>query len=157
MRDGPESPVAASEPQPASSTRSAGTPKSRNRTLLILAAGIALEVAASLSLQAAIKTPIWFIVVIAGYTSSFALLSTVLRRGMPLGVAYGIWAASGTALTASSAAIIFGQELTGITLVGIALVIVGVLCIELGSDATPTDHRTTGLRADKPNNEPVLP
>ncbi|MET1088891.1 MAG: multidrug efflux SMR transporter [Arthrobacter sp.] len=98
-----------------------------------LACATVLEVSASLSLQAAVTTPAWYLAVVVGYVGSFALLSLVLRHGMPLGVAYGVWAATGTALTAVLAAVLFAQPLTRPTILGIALVITGVLCIELGS------------------------
>ncbi|MFD0427769.1 DMT family transporter [Streptomyces zhihengii] len=56
-------------------------------------------------------------------------------RGPALGVAYGIWGASGVALTAVLATFIFGDPLTALMGVGIALVIAGVLCVELGTQA----------------------
>lgn len=57
-----------------------------------------------------------------------------LDRGMGLGVAYGIWAAVGVALTALMSKWLFDEALTRMALLGIALIIVGVLCIELGSN-----------------------
>jgi small multidrug resistance pump len=59
----------------------------------------------------------------------------VLRLGVGVGVAYGIWAAAGVALTAVLAAVIFGDPLTVVMGVGIALVIGGVFCVELGAQA----------------------
>ena len=61
------------------------------------------------------------------------LLAAVLRRGLPLGVAYGVWAAMGVTLTALGAAVLFGEVLTPLMLAGIALVVAGVRCVELGS------------------------
>ena len=55
--------------------------------------------------------------------------------GMGLGVAYGIWGATGVVLTAVFATALFGDPLTATMGVGIALVIGGVLCVELGSQA----------------------
>lgn len=69
----------------------------------------------------------------ARYTASFTLLAFVLRHGMPLGVAYGIWGALGVASTAVMSAVIFGESLTPLVGVGIALIIAGVLTVELGS------------------------
>lgn len=62
-------------------------------------------------------------------------LSLVLRTGMALGVAYGIWGASGVALTALLSLIIFGEPLTLLMGIGIVVVIAGVLCVELGAQA----------------------
>ncbi|OPZ41410.1 MAG: Inner membrane transport permease YbhR [Actinobacteria bacterium ADurb.BinA094] len=61
-------------------------------------------------------------------TSEF-LVGTVV----PLGVAYGIWGASGVALTAILSTLIYGEPLTPIMVGGIVLIILGVLTIELGS------------------------
>jgi small multidrug resistance pump len=97
-----------------------------------LALAIAVEVTASLSLSAAQTTPAFFVVVVIGYTTSLALLGLVLAAGMPVGVAYGIWGACGVLLTAVFAHFLFGDPLTPIMFAGIILIIIGVLCVELG-------------------------
>ena len=71
--------------------------------------------------------------VAAGYIASFILLALVLRQGMALGVAYGIWGALGVATTAVMSSLIFGETLTALMGVGIVLIIAGVLTVELGS------------------------
>ncbi|MEU6483435.1 SMR family transporter [Streptomyces sp. NPDC046887] len=105
------------------------------RKWLLLAAAIGLEVTATLSLRAALDQPAWYALVAAGYVGAFVMLGMVLRAGLGLGVAYGIWGASGVALTALLATALYGDPLTGTMGVGIVLVIGGVLCVELGSQA----------------------
>lgn len=100
---------------------------------IYLGAAILSEVTAALSMQAAVDQPGWYALVVAGYLASFALLIRVLRSGMAIGVAYGIWGASGVALTAVMAAVLFGQALTTVMLGGIALIAAGVLLVEIGS------------------------
>jgi small multidrug resistance pump len=100
---------------------------------ILLAGAIVSEVTASLSLKAALEQPVFFVIVVVGYVAAFVLLAAVLRRGMALGVAYGVWAALGVAATALLSAALFGESLTPIMLAGIGLVIAGVLCVELGS------------------------
>ena len=56
-----------------------------------------------------------------------------LRHGMPLGIAYGIWAAAGVALTAVGSRLLFAEPLTRKMLGGIAFIVVGVLLIEVGA------------------------
>ena len=102
-------------------------------TWVLLAAAIAAEATGSLALKAALGNPAWYAVVGAGYTAAFVLLAAVLRRGLPLGVAYGVWAAMGVTLTALGAAVLFAEVLTPLMLAGIALVVAGVRCVELGS------------------------
>ncbi|MGH3676432.1 MAG: DMT family transporter [Mycobacterium sp.] len=103
------------------------------RTWVLLGAAIVVEVAATLSLRASQDHSAWLAVVIAGYLGSFALLTMVLRAGMPIGVAYGVWGALGTAGTAVLAAVMFGDPFTWPIAAGIGLIIAGVLLIELGS------------------------
>ncbi|MDJ1132148.1 DMT family transporter [Streptomyces iconiensis] len=105
------------------------------RKWLLLTAAILLEVTAALSLRGALDHPALYILVLVGYVGAFAGLAMVLRAGLALGVAYGIWGASGVALTAVMATALFGDPLTAIMGVGIALVVAGVLCVELGSQA----------------------
>lgn len=100
---------------------------------LILLAAILLEVTATLSLRGALDRPALYVVVAVGYVGSFIALFFVLRAGMSLGVAYGIWGATGVSLTAILAALIFGDPLTAVMGAGIALVIAGILLVELGS------------------------
>jgi small multidrug resistance pump len=99
----------------------------------LLAAAIAAEVAASLSLKGALSNPGYYAVVVLGYLTAFVLLSAVLRAGVSLGVAYGIWGASGVALTAVLSWALFNEPLTPLMGVGIVVIIAGVLCVEVGS------------------------
>lgn len=99
----------------------------------LLGAAVVCEVAASLSLKAALEHPAWYVLVVVGYAAAFALLAAVLRLGTPLGVAYGVWAALGVTLTALGAAALHGEALTPLMLAGIGLVVAGVLCVELGA------------------------
>ncbi len=100
---------------------------------LLLGGAIVTEVAGSLSLKGALEHPVLYVVVVVGYMAAFVLLTLVLRAGVPIGVAYGMWGALGVALTALLSAVIFGEPLTPLMLVGMALVIAGVLCVEIGS------------------------
>lgn len=100
---------------------------------LLLTAAILCEVTATLSLKGALDHPALYVVVAAGYLASFTLLALVLRKGMALGVAYGIWAALGVATTAVMASLIFDEALTALMGLGIGLIVAGVLTVELGS------------------------
>lgn len=104
---------------------------------LLLAGAIITEVAATLSLRAYQDHDAWIAVVVVGYVASFALLTRVLRAGMPIGVAYGIWGAAGTAATAVLGAIIFDDPFTWAVGAGIGLIIAGVLLVEFGSHPDP--------------------
>lgn len=119
------------------------------RTWLLLIVAIACEVTGTMSLRAAVDEPAWVITVVLGYTGTFVLLAAVLRRGMPIGVAYGIWGATGVALTAVLGALLFGETLTGPAIAGIACIIVGVALIEAGSHG-PRRRRDEPAGASRP-------
>lgn len=103
---------------------------------ILLSAAIVCEVAATLCLRMASvegAKRMWYFPVAAGYLLAFTALGLALAHGMPLGVAYGIWAAAGVALTALVSHWLFKEHLTRTMLAGIALIIAGVLLVELGA------------------------
>ena len=65
---------------------------------------------------------------VAGYLVAFYCLSLTLRE-MPVGVAYAIWCGVGIVL----AALLFGQRLDMGAIVGMALIIAGVIVINVFS------------------------
>lgn len=113
------------------------TPHSRGSAWPPLLVAIALEVSATLALRAAegFTHPLWLILVAIGYSGSLWLLSIVLDRGMPVGVAYWIWSAIGVVLTAVLGTVLFGELLGPVQIVGVGVIVVGVLLVELGSHA----------------------
>lgn len=102
---------------------------------IYLAAAIACEVTATLSLRRAVEAPRWYALVVPGYLASFVLLSLTLAAGMALGVAYGVWTATGVALTALLSRVVFREPLTPLMVAGIGLIAGGVLLVEMGSVA----------------------
>jgi small multidrug resistance pump len=106
-------------------------------TWLLLAGAILAEVAATLSLRASegLKKKRWIAPVAAGYLGAFGLLAVALAQGMPVGIAYGVWAACGVALTALGARVFFKDALTRRMAAGLGLIAAGVLLIELGASA----------------------
>lgn len=104
---------------------------------IALAGAIAFEVMAALSMKGALDRPILFVVVVAGYVASFACLSRVLQAGIPLGVAYGFWGAAGVVATAILSSVLFDEQLTMLMGIGIALTIIGVLCVRIGAEIGP--------------------
>lgn len=98
-----------------------------------LAGAIAVEVVATLAMRASegFRKKLWLIPVVVGYVLSFVLMSRSLALGMPVGIAYGIWSACGVALVAVIAKFVFAEPLTPMMGAGIALIVAGVLMIEL--------------------------
>ncbi len=104
---------------------------------LTLAGAIVIEVLATLGMRASdgFRKKKWIAPVVIGYVASFALLSITLSLGMPVGIAYGVWSACGVALVAVVARFLFDEPLTLLMMAGIALIIGGVLTIELTGSA----------------------
>lgn len=100
---------------------------------VFLIAAILVEVVATLSLRvAAAGRRSFYAITAVGYVLAFVALTGALRAGMPLGIAYGIWAAAGVALTTIASRILFDEPLTRKMVVGIGFIIAGVLLIEVG-------------------------
>lgn len=102
---------------------------------LLLALAIASEVVATLALKFSegFTKLIPSIITVVGYLASFWALGLGLSKGLPMGVSYGIWAGTGTALVAILGIFMFGEKITIWGFVGIALIIIGVVMLELNS------------------------
>ena len=101
---------------------------------LLLAVAIVSEVIATSALKASDGfTRLWpSLLTVVGYAIAFYCLSLVLRS-IPVGVAYAIWSGVGIALITAIGWGLFGQRLDGGTLFGIALIVAGVLVIQLAA------------------------
>lgn len=102
---------------------------------VLLAFAILAEVAGTTSLKFSEGfSKLWpSLGTLAGYGVSFYLLSQVLKS-VPVGTAYAIWSAAGTALIATIGIVFLGESATLPRLLGILLVIAGVVVLNL-SDA----------------------
>jgi small multidrug resistance pump len=102
---------------------------------VMLAGAILSEVMATISLRLSegFSKAIPSTVVVVGYVLSFVLLAQVLKRGLSVGVAYGIWAAVGVSLVALIGAVFLGESLTWIQVGGLVLVIAGVVAVQSGA------------------------
>ncbi|KZM73569.1 multidrug efflux SMR transporter [Nocardia terpenica] len=103
-------------------------------TLLLLGLAIVSEVTATVSLKVSegFSKAVPSVIVVIGYGAAFYFLSQALKRGMSIGVAYGVWSAIGVAAVATIGALFLGEKLTLVQVGGIGLVILGVLALELG-------------------------
>ena len=108
---------------------------------LALGGAIISEVSATLALRQALNHPGFYVLVGIGYALAFILLSLTLKAGMPLGVAYGLWGALGVALTAVLSMLVFGEPITVLVALGIALIMAGVLLVEVGAQRAGTQDK----------------
>ena len=104
------------------------------RTYLFLLAAIVLEVIATTALarSESFTRPLPSLITAVGYAGAFWLLSFPIRV-MPTGVVYAVWSGLGIVLIALVAWIWSKQTLDTAAIVGLALIIAGVLVINLFS------------------------
>ena len=102
---------------------------------LLLALAIVAEVAGTVSLRLSegFSKLGPSIVVVAGYGVAFTALSFVLKLGLPVAVAYAIWSAAGVALVAVIGVLFLHEGLNPVMIAGLALIIGGVVLLELGA------------------------
>jgi small multidrug resistance pump len=102
---------------------------------LYLAIAILAEVVATSALKAAegFSRLGPSLVVAAGYATAFYFLSLTLRT-IPVGVAYAIWSGVGILLIAAAGWFLYGQALDMPAVVGLALIVAGVLVVNLFSE-----------------------
>lgn len=103
-------------------------------TYLYLVTAVVFETIGTSALQASeqFTRPKPLLVTVVCYAATFYFLSLALRA-MPVGVAYAIWSGLGIVLIALIGLAWFGQKLDPAALVGLALIIAGVLVINLFS------------------------
>jgi small multidrug resistance pump len=101
---------------------------------IFLSIAIVSEVIATSALKASDGfSRLWpSLVVAAGYMAAFYFLSLTLKT-IPIGVAYAIWSGAGVALIALIAWVFFGQALDTPAVIGLALIVAGVVVLNVFS------------------------
>ncbi|WP_406001568.1 DMT family transporter [Streptomyces sp. NBC_00829] len=99
----------------------------------LLAAAIAAEVAGTTAMKYSEGfTRLWpSLLTVAGYVLAFTLLAQTLKT-LSVGTAYAIWAGVGTAAIAAIGMLFLGESASPVKLAGIALVIAGVIVLNVG-------------------------
>jgi small multidrug resistance pump len=104
---------------------------------LYLTAAIVSEVigTSALAPSQGFTKPVPTIIVLIGYGTAFYLLAQTLHT-IPVAVAYAVWSGAGVALITLVAWALFGQRLDAFALLGIAMIVAGVLVIQILSNAS---------------------
>ncbi|MDU8913093.1 SMR family transporter [Aestuariicoccus sp. MJ-SS9] len=101
---------------------------------LTLALAVLAETIGTTALQASqqFTRPLPSIVVVVAYAAAFYLLGNALKF-FPVGIAYAIWSGLGIVLIAVIGFAVFGQRLDLPAILGMAMILGGILVINLFS------------------------
>lgn len=103
-----------------------------------LAVAIVAEVAATSALKASdgFTRPWPSLLVVAGYAAAFFFMSLTLRS-LPVGVVYAIWSGVGVVLIALVGWWLFDQRLDAGAIAGMALIVAGIVVMNVFSRSMP--------------------
>lgn len=76
------------------------------------------------------------VIVVIGYATAFYFLSLSLKV-LPVGIAYAIWSGLGIVFIALIGLVVFGQKLDLPAVLGTAMILSGIVVIQVFSDTTP--------------------
>jgi small multidrug resistance pump len=104
---------------------------------ILLALAIVAEVIATSTLKSTEGfTRLWpSVVVVICYETAFILLSLTLKK-IPIGIVYAVWSGAGVALITLVAWVFLDQPLGAAELAGLALIVGGVVVINVFSKST---------------------
>ena len=96
----------------------------------MLAGAILTEVAATIALRGTADAirPLPVATVVVGYLASFVLMALALRT-LNVGVVYAIWSGVGTVGVAVAGALLYGEHLNKMAVVGMGFVVLGVIVL----------------------------
>jgi small multidrug resistance pump len=99
---------------------------------VLLGAAIASELlgTTALKLSEGFSNPVPSLGVVLGYGAAFYLVSLTLEE-LPIGVVYGTWAALGIVGVAAIGTVVFDEPVDPVGVVGIALIVAGVYCLNV--------------------------
>lgn len=104
-----------------------------------LALGIAVvaEVIATTALKASnsFTRLLPSLIVVAGYATAFFFLTITLRT-VPIGIAYAIWSGLGIVLITTASFVVYRQTIDLAGMLGMALIIAGVVVLNIFSKST---------------------
>jgi small multidrug resistance pump len=104
---------------------------------LVLILAVIAETIGTTALQASAQfSRLWpSVVVVIAYAAAFYLLALALRS-FPVGIAYALWSGLGIVFIALIGFIVFGQTLDLPAIIGMALILAGILVINLFSSSS---------------------
>jgi len=103
---------------------------------ILLSIAIVAEIFGTLSLKASDGlSKLWpSLGVLVGYATAFTLMAMSLKK-LDVGITYAIWSGVGIIGAAVGGLVFFDQQLSKMTILGMAIIVVGVVVMNLGGAA----------------------
>jgi small multidrug resistance pump len=100
---------------------------------ILLSIAIAAEIFGTLSLKASdgLSKLMPSLGVLIGYATAFTLMAMSLKK-LDVGITYAIWSGVGIIGAAIGGVVFFDQHLSRMTMIGMAIIITGVVVMNLG-------------------------
>jgi len=100
---------------------------------ILLSIAIAAEIFGTLSLKASdgLSKLMPSLGVLLGYATAFTLMAMSLKK-LDVGITYAIWSGVGIIGAAIGGVVFFDQHLSRMTMIGMAIIITGVIIMNLG-------------------------
>ena len=104
---------------------------------IILFVAVVMETVGTTALQSSQQfTRLWpTVIAIVAYVGAFYFLGLTLKY-MPVGIVYALWSGLGIVTITVIGFVVFGQRLDGAAIAGLALIIVGIIVIQVFSNTT---------------------
>ncbi len=105
---------------------------------LYLAIAISAEIVATTALKATEGFTRLYptLITVVGYSVAFYCLSLALRT-IPVGIAYAVWSGAGIVAISLIGYLVFKQHLDTAAVIGIALIVAGVMVLNIFSTSSP--------------------
>lgn len=88
---------------------------------------------AALRASDGLRRPVLAVVTFGSMLASVGCVAVALTYGLTVAVAYGVWTGAGVALAALTGVVVFHDRLSRVQLGGVALVIAGVVTLQLAA------------------------
>lgn len=102
---------------------------------LLITIGFEVLGTVSLKLSRGFTKPVPSTFVVLGYGLSFYTLALLLKQGVPIGIIYAVWSGLGTVAIVIIGVWLWNEKLSLPIIIGIALVIIGVVLINLAAES----------------------
>ena len=102
---------------------------------LLITIGFEVLGTVSLKLSQGFTKLVPSIFVVLGYGLSFYALALLLKQGVPIGIIYAVWSGLGTVAIAIIGVWLWNEKLSLPIIIGTALVIIGVVLINLAAES----------------------